>query len=129
MGTTELPTAEITFDGSITYPVGPLEKGLANVVGIVLVYSIMTVGLSSSAFMVRSSREARTYAKFRKAFGKNIIEFPLVSRQLEEIGYLAKSSLAGSLKLYKLFLELPDGFQGGLSYEGESKELWKKGLL
>ena len=37
MGTSELTTAEITFDGAIAYPLGPLDRGVANVVGIVLI--------------------------------------------------------------------------------------------
>ncbi|RPH88675.1 MAG: acyl-CoA dehydrogenase, partial [Deltaproteobacteria bacterium] len=42
MGTSELTTAELTFNGARAYPVGPLEKGVANVVGIVLTYSRLT---------------------------------------------------------------------------------------
>ena len=49
MGTSELTTAELTFDGAVAYPVGPLDRGLANVVGIVLTYSRLTVGLSGAA--------------------------------------------------------------------------------
>ncbi len=69
MGTSELTTAEITFNGAVAYPVGPLDRGVANVVGIVLTYSRLTVGLSAAAFMTRAVREAKRYAEFRDAFG------------------------------------------------------------
>ena len=39
LGTRELPTAEITFEGSVAYPAGDLKRGLANIVGIVLAHS------------------------------------------------------------------------------------------
>lgn len=126
MGTVELPTAEITFNGSIAYPVGPLDRGLANVVGIVLAYSRMTVGLSSAAFMVRGVREAKLYASFREAFGTKLKDFTLVARTLDEIDHVAKRSLAGALKLYSLFFDLPGGFRGGLKPGDEPPELWRK---
>ncbi|MEJ5301655.1 MAG: acyl-CoA dehydrogenase family protein [Thermodesulforhabdaceae bacterium] len=126
MGTVELPTAEITFNGSIAYPVGPLDKGLANVVGIVLAYSRMTVGLSSAAFMIRGVREARLYASFREAFGTRLENFPLVARTLDEIENIARRSLAGALKLYSLFFDLPGGFQGGLKPTDEPLDLWRR---
>ena len=37
MGTSELPTAEIEYDGAIAYAVGPTDRGVANAVGIVYV--------------------------------------------------------------------------------------------
>ncbi len=42
MGTSELTTAEITFDGAVAYPLGSLDRGVANVVGIVLTCSLLT---------------------------------------------------------------------------------------
>ena len=84
MGTSELTTGELTFSGAIAYPVGPLEKGVANVVGIVLTYSRLTVGLSAAAYMTRAAREAQKYAEFRDAFGLMIGQFPLVAVQIKE---------------------------------------------
>jgi alkylation response protein AidB-like acyl-CoA dehydrogenase len=68
MGTSELTTAELTLNGAQAYPVGPLERGLANMVGIVLTYSRLTVGLSGAASMMRAWREAAQYCDFREAF-------------------------------------------------------------
>ncbi len=113
MGTSELPTAEITFNGAVAYPIGPLERGLANVVGIVLTYSRLTVGLSSAAFMVRAAREARKYAEFREAFGQRLDRFPMVAGQLDRLDLFARRTTAGAFRLYRDFLEL-DGLKGGL---------------
>jgi alkylation response protein AidB-like acyl-CoA dehydrogenase len=115
MGTSELPTAEITFNGAVAYPVGPLERGLANVVGIVLTLSRLTVGLSSAAFMARAVREAKAYAQFREAFGQRIDRFPLVASQLAGMERTAQRTLAGAFRLYRSFLALPEGLKGGLA--------------
>lgn len=114
MGTSELTTAEITFDGAVAYPVGPLERGLANVVGIVLTLSRLTVGLSGAASMTRAAREARRYAAFREAFGMKIADFPMLASQLEWIETSARRSTAGAFRLYRDFLSLPGGLKGGL---------------
>jgi alkylation response protein AidB-like acyl-CoA dehydrogenase len=114
MGTSELTTAELTFNGAIAYPVGPLDKGVANVVGIVLTYSRLTVGLSAAAYMMRAVREAKKYAEFRDAFGLTIGKFPLVALQLNKIDHMAKRTTAGTFKLYQGFLTLEGGLKGGL---------------
>lgn len=117
MGTSELTTAEITLDGAVAYPVGPLARGLANVVGIVLTYSRLTVGLSGAASMMRAWREAAKYCEFREAFGQPLNRFPLVAGQLAEIERSAKRTLAGAFRLYQDVLALPDGFAGARADE------------
>ena len=125
MGTSELTTAEITFDGAVAYPVGPLDRGVANVVGIVLTYSRLTVGLSAAAFMARSVREAKLYAQFRDAFGLRIDQFPMLAGQINKIEHASKSTIAAAFKLYDEFLTLPGGLKGGLASD-ETEEMKKK---
>lgn len=55
LGTVELPTAEIDFNGAVAYPIGPTDRGVANAVGIVLTLSRMAVGVSSAAMMTRAA--------------------------------------------------------------------------
>ena len=125
MGTSELTTAELTLNGAVAYPVGPLERGLANVVGIVLTYSRLTVGLSAAAFMTRAVREARQYAGFRDAFGLRIDRFPMVMVQLEDMERTARRTTAAAFKLYGEFLKLEGGLKGGLVTD-EAEELRRK---
>jgi len=115
LGTAELPTAEITFNGTIAYQTGHIQRGVANVVGIVLTHSRLTVGLSAAAAMIRAAREATAYANFRTAFGFPINQFPLLKRQLNEINLYAKRTLAGAFKIYEMFQSLPGGLKGGLT--------------
>ena len=112
MGTSELTTAELTFQGAIAYPVGPLDKGVANVVGIVLTYSRLTVGLSAAAYMTRAVREAEKYVSFRDAFGLRLNQFPLVTVQLDRIRQTTRRTTAGAFKLYRDFLKLEGGLKG-----------------
>jgi alkylation response protein AidB-like acyl-CoA dehydrogenase len=110
MGTSELPTAEMTFDGAVAYPLGPLDRGVANVVGVVLTLSRLTVVLASAGMMTRAAREAAGYARFREAFGQKLSDFPMVQGQLEDLTRAAQRTTAGAFKLHQAFHQT-----GGLS--------------
>ena len=114
MGTSELPTAEITYNGAIGYPVGPMDRGVANIVGIVLTTSRLTVGISGAASMVRAAREAAGYAGFRTAFGRPIAQFPLLANQLRNMERGARRGTAGAFKVYGATFQLEGGLIGGL---------------
>jgi alkylation response protein AidB-like acyl-CoA dehydrogenase len=114
MGTSELTTAEISYNGAVAYPAGPPEKGLANVVGIVLTYSRLTVGITSASFMARVCREAMAYSRKRSAFGLAIGDFPLVKAQLDQMEHFSRRTLAATFKLYRDFLSLDNGLKKGL---------------
>ncbi|HPS58698.1 MAG TPA: acyl-CoA dehydrogenase family protein [Spirochaetota bacterium] len=122
MGTSELTTGELTFNGAVAYPVGPLNRGVANVVGIVLTYSRLTVGLSAAAFMTRAAREAKKYSGFRKAFGMAIGNFPMLKGQVDELTNFSERTTAGAFKLYRDFLELE-------GYTVESGDMKKKKFM
>lgn len=106
LGTCELPTAEIDYDGAIAYPVGPIERGVANAVGIVLTRSRLDIGLASAAFMMRTAREALLYSRFREVFGRRIYQFPLANSQLNVLEETAKRTTAGAFKLFSQWFEL-----------------------
>lgn len=106
LGTCELPTAEIDYDGAVAYPVGPIEKGVSNAVGIVLTRSRLDIGLASAAFMMRTAREALLYSRFREVFGRRIYQFPLASSQLAMLEEAAKRTTAGALKVFSQWFEL-----------------------
>lgn len=114
MGTIELPTAEITYNGAIAYPVGPLDRGVANIVGIVLTYSRLTVALSGAAAMTRVSRDIDLYCQFREAFGMTLNQFPMVKGQLDRIKMYARRTLCGAFKIYRTFLDSNTSLSGGM---------------
>lgn len=115
LGTAELPTAEIEYDGSVAYAVGPTNRGVANAVGIVLTLSRIAVASSSAAAMIRSAREALVYSQFRDVFGKKICEWPLAASQLRDLVDTAQRTTAGAFKVYDLFIRLGKKLQAGLA--------------
>lgn len=118
LGTVELPTAEITYNGTIAYPVGPLDRGVANVVGIVLTYSRLALSIGSAAGMTRGLREIQKYGEFRTAFGLKLQDFPMLVGQFLKNEHNVRRSVAGNFKVYKNFIELPGGLSVGLESGG-----------
>ncbi len=125
MGTCELTTAEITFNGALAYPVGPLERGLAHVVGVVLTYSRLAVGLSGAASMTRAAREAKKYSEFRTAFGQSLQRFPMVANQIADLERSARRSTSGAFKVYRQFSQLDGKVKVAINPE-ESPDLRRK---
>ncbi len=122
MGTAELTTGEITYNGATAYAVGPLDRGLANVVGIVLALSRMTIALGGAAGAIRVAREVERYTRFRTAFGFPLAEFPMVRRDIREIGRAARRTTAGAFSVYNEFFAIPGGLEGGLPKAGGPAE-------
>jgi alkylation response protein AidB-like acyl-CoA dehydrogenase len=103
LGTCELATAEVTFAGAEAHPVGPLDRGLANVTSLVLVTSrVACIGVAA-AFLRRAERIATAYADFRRVFNRKLAEFPLVRETLDEIRAAGERSLASLLELTRMW--------------------------
>ncbi|NNE62867.1 MAG: acyl-CoA dehydrogenase [Gammaproteobacteria bacterium] len=101
LGTRELPTAEISFNGASAYLVGSIDKGISHVVSVVLGCSRLTIGIFSAAIMSRAVREAHYYAGFREAFGRPIAEFAMLAGQLAEMQMLARQTTAGIFGIFR----------------------------
>jgi alkylation response protein AidB-like acyl-CoA dehydrogenase len=114
LGTAELATAEITYNGAVGYPIGPLEKGLANIVGIVLSLSRLHIAFGMAAGGLRVAREATLYAQFRSAFGVPISSFPLMINQINDLNQFAMRSAAGVFKLYSEYIHFGEQLIAGI---------------
>jgi alkylation response protein AidB-like acyl-CoA dehydrogenase len=117
MGTAELPTGEIQYNGAVAYPIGPKDKGIAVAVGIVLTLSRLEIGIACAGFMLRAHREASLYSDFRTVFGKKVNEYPLSARKLKYIKDAAQRTTAGVFKIYDLFLKLEKPLNPGIKSE------------
>ncbi len=126
MGTSELTTAEITFTGALAYPISDFDRGLANVVGIVLTYSRLTVGLSGAASMTRAAREAKKYSEFRTAFGQKIARFPMLAAQIDELEQYARRTTAGAFKIYNDFIVLDGKVKVAIKMQEELEKRQKR---
>ena len=114
LGTAELPTAEITFNGAVAYSIGPLEKGLSNIVGIVLSLSRLHVAFGMAAGALRVVREAILYSQFRTAFGVPISSFPMMINQINELDQFAKRTAAGAFKIYSEYIHFNEELISGI---------------
>lgn len=105
IGTAELPSAEIDYQGAIAYRVGPQNRGVALAVSIVLTRSRLDIGFASGAFLMRAAQEAKLYASFRSVFDRRIDEFPMAAAQLEDLEYAAKRIVGSAFYIYQAFLQ------------------------
>lgn len=102
LGTRTLASAELDFTGTVGYAVGPVEKGFKNAVELVLNTSRLMNAVACAGLMQRASMEARTYAMHRTAFGKLLIEYPLVQEALADLRAETYAATATSFALAHL---------------------------
>jgi alkylation response protein AidB-like acyl-CoA dehydrogenase len=113
LGTLELATAEVTFDGAAAWPVGPVDQGLRNLLRYVLVPSRFACVLFGAAAQRQAERLAEAYAGFREAFGRPIDRYPLVARSLDAISASRARSLACVFEILRLWEAAEAGKDAG----------------
>ncbi len=84
LGTRSMASGEIKLDGAVAYPVGRLDQGLKQMLDQVNL-SRLSHGVRAAAMMRRCLNEALAAARGRAAFGRPIIEHPLMRRQLVKL--------------------------------------------
>ena len=85
VGTRELPTAEIDLNGALGYNIGPVEDGFKSLMNYVLNTSRIMNAADACGMASRALLEAKNYCRQRSAFGKKIIEYPMVEESLAKI--------------------------------------------
>jgi acyl-CoA dehydrogenase len=103
LGTRELATAEVRFDGARGWAVGPVERGLPLLLRYVLTPSRFACVLFAAAVLRRAERVVRDYAAFREAFGRPIAEYPLVRRALDALTAARSDALVVCFELLRLW--------------------------
>ncbi len=97
LGSKSMPTGEYEFHDAVGYPVGDIGRGFAQMTEMINV-SRLSNGMRAAALMRRSVLEAVVHARGRSAFGKALIDLPLLREQLFEMTLDAKAAL--SIVLY-----------------------------
>ena len=101
-GTVAVPTGEVELIGSEAYLLGDAEKGIYYTLEDLMVSrlsnSIGAMGIARKAYL-----EAYGYAAVRRAFGRLIMEHPLLARDLLESEILIEAGLAVVMKAISLF--------------------------
>ena len=93
LGTRSMASGEIRLEGAVAYLVGDAGRGLKQMMEQVNL-SRLSHGVRAAAMMRRCVNEAMVCARTRKAFGKTIIEYPLLRRQLLKIAVPVEQSLS-----------------------------------
>jgi acyl-CoA dehydrogenase len=93
LGTRSMASGEIRLEGAVAYPIGRLDQGLKQMMDQVNL-SRLSHGVRAAAMMRRCVNEALTAARHRVAFGKPIIEHPLLRRQLVKLIAPAEQALS-----------------------------------
>jgi acyl-CoA dehydrogenase len=84
LGTRSMASGEIRLEGAVAYLVGDIKAGLKQMMEQVNL-SRLSHGVRAAAMMRRCLNEAMICARSRVAFGKTIIDYPLLRRQLMKI--------------------------------------------
>jgi alkylation response protein AidB-like acyl-CoA dehydrogenase len=84
LGTRSMASGEIRLEGAIAYVVGDLQSGLRQMLDQVNL-SRLSHGVRAAAMMRRCWHEALFAARGRHAFGRDVVDFPLMRRQLMKI--------------------------------------------
>src|ERR1700738_1978838 len=93
LGTRSMASGEILLEGAVAYLVGEADRGLKQMMEQVNL-SRLSHGVRAAAMMRRSVNEAMMCARKRVAFGKTIIEYPLLRRQLLKITVPTEQALS-----------------------------------
>jgi alkylation response protein AidB-like acyl-CoA dehydrogenase len=123
LGTRGLASGEIDFDGALAWPIGPIEHGFRTAVSVVLNTSRWMTALGSAGIMRRAVLEARSFARFREAFGVPVEQFPSVRRILADM----TATSAGALHLVFALTGLEDRIDEGTA--GETEVLYHRFLV
>ncbi len=93
LGTRSMASGEILLEGALAYLVGDPASGLKQMMEQVNL-SRLSHGVRAAAMMRRCVNEAMVCARGRTAFGRPIIEYPLLRRQLLKITVPTEQSLS-----------------------------------
>jgi acyl-CoA dehydrogenase len=93
LGTRSMASGEILLEGAVAWLVGEAEQGLKQMMEQVNL-SRLSHGVRAAAMMRRCVNEAMLCAQTRSAFGKTIIDYPLLRRQLLKITLPAEQALS-----------------------------------
>ncbi|SCC81167.1 acyl-CoA dehydrogenase family protein [Saliniramus fredricksonii] len=97
LGTRSMASGEIALEGAFAWPVGRIDDGFRQMTEMINV-SRLSNGVRAAGLMRRSLHEALHVARHRKAFGRRLIDLPLMRRQLLKL--ILPTEQALSMTLY-----------------------------
>lgn len=111
LGTRSMPSGEISLQGAVAYLVGDADKGFKQMASMINP-SRLSNGVRAAGLMRRAFAEARFVSTHRTAFGKQLIDLPLQTRQLSKLMLTAEQALSACMHTAKIY---------GKSEQGDSE--------
>lgn len=102
LGVRAVPSGEVEFDGAMAYVVGDKANGLKYMLE-ALNLSRICNAVASLGIMRRALNEATDYARQREAFGRKLVEFPMVQDSLGKLTAKMEVELVTVFDLIKLY--------------------------
>ena len=96
LGTRAMPSGEIVLEGAVAYLVGNLGAGFHQMTEMINM-SRLSNGVRAAGLMRRSVHEAMHVARYRSAFGRSLIDMPLMRRQLVKMLVPTEQALSFAL--------------------------------
>lgn len=112
LGTWSMASGEVTLEGAVAYQVGPLEKGWPVAAEMVNATRLM-VAMGCAGAMRRAYFAALHHALGRRAFGHDIIQYPMVKQNLLELAVEVEGAVALLLETARAFDLERSGAPGG----------------
>lgn len=97
LGTRDMPSGEIRLEGAAAFMVGDPQRGFVQMADMINM-SRLSNGMRAAGMMRRALTEALFVARRRVAFGKPLIQLPLMRRQLLKL--MLPTEAARSVMLY-----------------------------
>ena len=97
LGTRDMASGEIRLEGASAYLVGDPQRGFVQMADMINM-SRLSNGMRAAGMMRRALSEALFWARHRVAFGRRLIELPLMRRQLLKL--MLPTEAARSVMLY-----------------------------
>ncbi len=96
LGTRAMPSGEIVLEGAVAYLVGNLGAGFHQMTDMINM-SRLSNGVRAAGLMRRSMHEAMHVARHRNAFGRSLVDMPLMRRQLVKMLVPTEQALSFAL--------------------------------
>lgn len=108
LGTRSMASGEITLEGATAYLIGEVGRGFQQMADMVNM-SRLSNGVRAAGLMRRGVNEALYIARHRQAFGKRLIEMPLMQRQLLKMMLPAEQARSMFMQIATLLPQADSG--------------------
>lgn len=91
-------SSEVEFDGALAWRVGEEGRGIATILGMVMLTRLDCM-LGSSGLVRMATAQALHHARHRRAFGRRLVDQPLMRAVLADLALEAEAALALSMRV------------------------------